>query len=190
MSSRKVLAVPKDIQGRLRGLLGAGTLEGALASAVASIESPQPLCPHCQSDNITHWGAAHGFPRYRCGNCGRTFNILTKTPLARLRNKERASANTIPACSRILRRSQTSGSDSREASLPDMPSFIPRPGPRTYLGKSPKPVCGSGFSRLRVSRYRPIVSDALPWLFRPSSRPNVRPPKDWTASNAIPLCRG
>jgi len=89
MSSRKVLAVPKDIPGRVRELSGGGTLEGALASVVASMESPQPLCPHCQSDNITHWGAAHGFPRYRCGSCGRTFNILTKTPLARLRNKER-----------------------------------------------------------------------------------------------------
>jgi len=36
-----------------------------------------------------HWGAAHGLPRYRCLTCRRTFNILTKTPLARLRNKDR-----------------------------------------------------------------------------------------------------
>jgi hypothetical protein len=35
------------------------------------------------------WGAAHGLPRYRCLSCRRTFNILTNTPLARLRNKER-----------------------------------------------------------------------------------------------------
>jgi transposase-like protein len=46
-------------------------------------------CPHCRSERVTHWGAAHGFPRYRCGSCRRTFNILTNTPLARLRNKER-----------------------------------------------------------------------------------------------------
>jgi len=46
-------------------------------------------CPHCRSDDVAHWGAAHGFPRYRCGSCRRTFNVLTKTPLARLRNKER-----------------------------------------------------------------------------------------------------
>jgi transposase-like protein len=90
MSSRKILAALKDTQGRARELLGGGTLEGALASAAASMaESRQPLCPHCRSDSITHWGAAHGFPRYRCGCCGRTFNILTRTPLARLRNKER-----------------------------------------------------------------------------------------------------
>ncbi len=89
MSSRKVLAVPKDIQGRVRELSGGGTLEGALAWAVASMESPETPCPHCLSSDVTHWGAAHGFPRYRCGSCRRTFNILTKTPLARLRNKER-----------------------------------------------------------------------------------------------------
>jgi hypothetical protein len=35
------------------------------------------------------WGAAHGLPRYRCVSCRRTFNALTNTPLARLRNKER-----------------------------------------------------------------------------------------------------
>jgi len=35
------------------------------------------------------WGAAHGFPRSRCVSCKRTFNILTNTPLARLRNRAR-----------------------------------------------------------------------------------------------------
>ncbi len=67
-----------------------GTLEEARASAAASITGSRQLpCPHCRSGDIAHWGAAHGFPRYRCGSCRRTFNILTKTPLARLRNKER-----------------------------------------------------------------------------------------------------
>src|SRR5712691_276358 len=90
MSSRSLLPLAKDAQHGVREFLGGGTLEGTLASAAASMaESRQLRCPHCRSDNITHWGAAHGFPRYRCGSCGRTFNILTKTPLARLRNKER-----------------------------------------------------------------------------------------------------
>jgi hypothetical protein len=35
------------------------------------------------------WGTAHGLPRYRCVSCKRTFNILTNTPLAHLRNRER-----------------------------------------------------------------------------------------------------
>jgi len=90
MSSKNSLALPKDTQHGVRELSGGGTFEGALASAAASMaESRQPPCPHCRSDDVAHWGAAHGFPRYRCGSCRRTFNILTKTPLARLRNKER-----------------------------------------------------------------------------------------------------
>ena len=80
----------RDARHGAREHSGGGALEDALASAAASMaESRQLPCPHCRSDNITHWGAAHGFPRYRCGSCRRTFNILTKTPLARLRNKER-----------------------------------------------------------------------------------------------------
>src|SRR5712691_616366 len=87
--SFKDLPAP-DTQHGVRKLSGGGTFEGALASAAASMpESRQPPCPHCLSDDVAHWGAAHGFPRYRCGSCRRTFNILTKTPLARLRNKER-----------------------------------------------------------------------------------------------------
>jgi transposase-like protein len=90
MSSKNFLPVPKSIQHGIREHPGRGTLEEALAFAATSMaESRQPLCPHCRSDDVTHWGAAHGFPRYRCGSCRRTFNILTKTPLARLRNKER-----------------------------------------------------------------------------------------------------
>ena len=90
MSYRNFLPAPKDAKHGVRELLGGGTLEEGLASAAAPMaESRQPPCPHCRSDDITHWGAAHGFPRYRCGSCRRTFNILTKTPLARLRNKER-----------------------------------------------------------------------------------------------------
>jgi len=90
MSSRNFFLVPKDAQYGIRESSGARTLVDALASAAFSIaELRQPPCPHCRSDDVTHWGAAHGFPRYRCGSCRRTFNILTKTPLARLRNKDR-----------------------------------------------------------------------------------------------------
>ena len=62
----------------------------ALESAAGPRSAARQLgCPHCRSDRITHWGNAHGFPRYRCASCKRTFNILTNTPLARLRNKQR-----------------------------------------------------------------------------------------------------
>jgi len=58
---------------------------------VASEDSSgRPLaCSHCASGRFVGWGAAHGLPRYRCTDCKRTFNILTNTPLAHLRNRER-----------------------------------------------------------------------------------------------------
>ena len=46
-------------------------------------------CPHCGGREVTLWGKASGVPRYRCTSCGRTFNALTKTPLAHLRKKDK-----------------------------------------------------------------------------------------------------
>lgn len=47
-------------------------------------------CPHCGSKKVGKWGMASGLQRYRCKDekCIKTFNALTKTPLARLRKKE------------------------------------------------------------------------------------------------------
>jgi transposase-like protein len=46
-------------------------------------------CPHCDSRDVVHWGKASALPRYRCKGCQRTFNALTKTPLAGLRMKDK-----------------------------------------------------------------------------------------------------
>jgi len=45
-------------------------------------------CPHCAGGNVVGWGRSSGLARYRCKDCARTFNALTKTPMARLRKKE------------------------------------------------------------------------------------------------------
>ena len=45
-------------------------------------------CPHCQSHEIVGWGRSDGLPRYRCKRCGKTFDALTKTPMAGLHKKE------------------------------------------------------------------------------------------------------
>jgi transposase-like protein len=45
-------------------------------------------CPHCAGRDVISWGRANALPRYRCKNCGRTFNALSKTPMAGLRKKE------------------------------------------------------------------------------------------------------
>ena len=46
-------------------------------------------CPHCAGREIVGWGRSDGLLRFRCKACGRTFNALTKTPMAHLRKKEK-----------------------------------------------------------------------------------------------------
>ena len=46
-------------------------------------------CPHCASREIVGWGRSDGLLRFRCKSCGRTFNALTRTPMAHLRKKEK-----------------------------------------------------------------------------------------------------
>lgn len=46
-------------------------------------------CPHCRSGRLGRWGRQSGLQRFRCRDCGKCFNALTGTPLARLRRKER-----------------------------------------------------------------------------------------------------
>jgi hypothetical protein len=45
-------------------------------------------CPHCADTHIHRWGKPGGSQRYRCRNCGRTFNALTGTACAGLRRAE------------------------------------------------------------------------------------------------------
>ena len=45
-------------------------------------------CPHCPGKRFHRHGHAAGLQRYRCCDCGRTFNALTHTPLAFLRRRE------------------------------------------------------------------------------------------------------
>ena len=47
------------------------------------------LCPNCEGHHIAPWGIRSGLHRHRCRDCGRTFNVLAGTPLARLRYKEK-----------------------------------------------------------------------------------------------------
>lgn len=44
-------------------------------------------CPHCGNQKVVRNGNADGLQRYKCRECSRTFNALTGTPLARLRQK-------------------------------------------------------------------------------------------------------
>ncbi len=56
-------------------------------------------CPHCGSERVVRNGSASGLQRYKCRGCSRTFNSLTGTPLARLRQKSKWFAQA-EACNR------------------------------------------------------------------------------------------
>jgi transposase-like protein len=45
-------------------------------------------CPRCGCGRVHRCGQASGLQRFRCLGCGRSYNALTGTPLARLRKKE------------------------------------------------------------------------------------------------------
>jgi len=63
--------------------------EDAAAASVKVIEvQAKPVCcPHCGSADMVRNGSADGLQRYKCRYCRRTFNALTGTPLAHLRQK-------------------------------------------------------------------------------------------------------
>ena len=48
-----------------------------------------PGCPHCNSLSVVCNGHADGLQRYKCRACRRSFNVLTGTPLARLRQRDK-----------------------------------------------------------------------------------------------------
>jgi len=63
----------------------------SLASVLALLEGridETRRCPHCAVEGAVIRGRSNGLERYQCKGCGKTFNALTGTPLARLRKKE------------------------------------------------------------------------------------------------------
>jgi transposase-like protein len=63
----------------------------SLASVLALLEGridETRRCPHCAVEGAVIRGRSNGLKRYQCKGCGKTFNALTGTPLARLRKKE------------------------------------------------------------------------------------------------------
>jgi len=59
------------------------------AALIEQARLPQLCCPRCTHSGFYRHGKANNLQRYRCQRCGRTFNCLTNTPLARLRLKDR-----------------------------------------------------------------------------------------------------
>ncbi len=62
------------------------SLSAVLALLEARIDEAR-RCPHCRTKGAVIRGRSNGLKCYCCKGCGRTFNALTGTPLARLRKK-------------------------------------------------------------------------------------------------------
>jgi len=58
-----------------------------IIALIAEIRAPVRRCPDCFCERCHRHGQANDLQRFRCCQCGRTFNDLTGTPLARLRHK-------------------------------------------------------------------------------------------------------
>jgi transposase-like protein len=73
----------RQVLGALNPLAG---LEQVVA-LITEVRTPGRCCPRCGNERCYRHGFANDLQRYRCCACGRTFNDLTGTPLARLRLK-------------------------------------------------------------------------------------------------------
>ena len=60
-----------------------------LRQVLSERHSTLPVCPHCHAKHVIHWGQSRGLLRYRCKECGKTFNQLHGAALTRLRHKEK-----------------------------------------------------------------------------------------------------
>ena len=69
-----------------QALLPAAGLDQIVA-VIDKIRTPGRCCPCCDGTACHRYGQPNDLQRYRCCACGRTFNDLTGTPLARLRLK-------------------------------------------------------------------------------------------------------
>jgi len=58
-----------------------------VVALIAEIRAPLRRCPDCSCERCHRHGQANHLQRFCCCQCGRTFNDLTGTPLARLRHK-------------------------------------------------------------------------------------------------------
>ena len=78
------------------------TAGGGARSVLAIIEARAAsglCCRQCGASHVVRNGHADGLQRDKCRGCGRTFNALAGTPLARLRHREKwlAQASALDA---------------------------------------------------------------------------------------------
>jgi transposase-like protein len=88
---KKLLFQLKDLSVRqrekLQAHLGQENTQQKVISLIERAAAVHLACPRCRSLHFHRHGRKDGLQRFRCADCGRTFNSLTGTPLSRLRHK-------------------------------------------------------------------------------------------------------
>lgn len=74
---------------KLRETLFRQSSPAEVVSVIEGGAGEQRSCPHCRSERVVRHGQVDGLQRYRCRGCGKTFNALSGTPMARLRHKDK-----------------------------------------------------------------------------------------------------
>ena len=77
--------------GQREALVEAIKRKSSVNDAIALIETrftAAPRCGHCRSERVATWAKPNPLTRYKCKACGKTFNALTGTPLARLHRRD------------------------------------------------------------------------------------------------------
>lgn len=74
---------------QVQACLGQDDTRRQVGKLLDQAAQPQLCCPRCHASHWYRHGRESGLQRYRCRGCGKTFNALTGTPLARLHHKER-----------------------------------------------------------------------------------------------------
>jgi transposase-like protein len=74
---------------RVLALLKPAVDQCCAAAVIEDAVAARLCCPRCEGKQLYRHGTKNGLQRFRCRGCGRTFNSLTGTPLARLRHKDK-----------------------------------------------------------------------------------------------------
>jgi transposase-like protein len=74
---------------QVQSLLGHCDARQQVGSLLDQAAQVKLCCPRCAGTRWYRHGHESGLQRYRCRDCGKTFNALSGTPLARLHYKER-----------------------------------------------------------------------------------------------------
>jgi transposase-like protein len=88
LAALAAVSLRTDELARLRDWLASIADPGECLALIAQAAGTPP-CPRCQCARVHRCGHASGLQRFRCCRCGRSYNALTGTPLARLRLKEK-----------------------------------------------------------------------------------------------------